>query len=537
MGAMMRAGRHASTAGVGLLALAACAPASRDADTVVYASGADLESANPLVTVHPLARQVQRYALFVTLARYDSALSPVPYFARDWRWSADRTSLTFVLHRGLAWHDGSPTTARDVAFTVDAARDPATGYPRYADLADVADVVAVDDTTARLTFARPQPRFPLVLCELPIVPAHRLAGVAHQDMRRAEFSTAPVGNGPFRFVDRVPGQRWRFARNEGFPAAMGGPPRLSRLVIAVVDEPTTKFAGLVGGDLDVAGIAPTMAPLVRQDPTLRVLDYPVLFTTALVFNVRRAPLDDPLVRRALAHAVDRDRIIAVAIAGYGSPAVGPVPPGHPVARDGPAAFDPALADSLLDAAGWRRGADGWRQRGGAPLAMTLLTVGSGDNAVEQLLQADFAARGVRLELRQREMGAFLSEARAEDKQFDLLFTGIPGDISLSYLAAMFDSRLAGGALDYAGYHDPALDAEFARARAAASDSAARAAWFAIQRHLEIAAPAVWVYHARGVQGVARRLRGVRMDLRGEMPTLADWHLGPVAPDAGVAGAP
>jgi peptide/nickel transport system substrate-binding protein len=491
---------------------------------VVYASGADLESANPLVTVHPMSRQVQRYMLFVTLARYDSTLGPEPYFATRWEWSADRTVLRLSLHHTLAWHDGTPTTAHDVVFTLETARDPATGYPRYADLADVRALAAPNDTTVEVHFARPQASFPLVLCELPIVPAHLLSGVRRADMRRAAFSTAPVGNGPFRFADRVSGQRWRFIRNDDFPAAMGGPPTLARVVIAVVDEPTTKFAGLVGGELDVAGIAPTMAPLAGEDPTLRVMDYPVLFTTALVFNVARAPVDDPLVRRALARAVDRERVIAVALAGYGTPALGPVPPGHPFAREGATTFAPAVADSLLEAAGWPRGPDGWRHRNGRPLALTVLTVGSGDNAVEQLLQADFAARGVRLEIRQREMGSFLAEARAADRQFDLLYTGIPGDISLSYLAAMFDSRQAGGALDYAGYRDATVDALFAAARRAQSDSAAREAWHAVQVELERAAPAAWLYHARGVQGVSRRLRGVRMDLRGEMPTIAAWHI-------------
>lgn len=523
MRAMMAAARWSST--VVLLTGAGCGPIARDAATVVYASGADLESANPLVTVHPLSRQVQRYVLFVTLARYDSALAPAPYYAREWRWSDDRTSLRFTLHSGLRWHDDVPTTAHDAAFTIDAARDRATGYPRYADLADVRRVEAVDDTTLTVEFARPQPRFPLVLCELPIVPRHLLATVAPTDMRRAAFATNPVGNGPFKFLERAAGQRWSFGRNPRFPAAMGGPPALERLVVAVVDEPTTKFAGLVAGDLDVAGIAPTMAPLVSEDPSLQVVDYPVLFTTALVFNVHRAPLDQRIVRQALAGAIDRERIVAAAIAGYGTPARGAVPPGHRWAANRAARQAPSTPDSLLDAAGWRRGRDGWRRRNGVPLRLTLLTVGSGDNAVEQLIQADFAARGVRLEIRQREMGSFLAEARAADKQFDLLFTGIPGDISLSYLAAMFDSRLAGGALDYAGYHTPELDSLFAAAERAQTDSATRDAWRAVQGVLDRDAPVAWVYHARGVQGVARRLRGVRMDLRGEMPTVAAWSVG------------
>ncbi|MEO7966782.1 MAG: ABC transporter substrate-binding protein, partial [Gemmatimonadaceae bacterium] len=113
----------------------ACGVPARARDIVVLASGADLESANPLVTVHPLARQVQRFALFVTLARYDSTLTPTPYFARAWTWSDDRRVLTLQLEPSLLWHDGVRTTARDVAFTLDAARDPATGYPRASDLA------------------------------------------------------------------------------------------------------------------------------------------------------------------------------------------------------------------------------------------------------------------------------------------------------------------------------------------------------------------------------------------------------------------
>src|SRR5437870_10381763 len=98
-----------------LLVLAACIAPQRVPDVAVYASGTDLESGNPLVTIHPLSRQIQRYALFVTLARYDSSLAPAPYAARSWDWSADRRTLAFHLVHGLTWHDGVPTTARDVA--------------------------------------------------------------------------------------------------------------------------------------------------------------------------------------------------------------------------------------------------------------------------------------------------------------------------------------------------------------------------------------------------------------------------------------
>lgn len=504
-------------------AVSAGCTAGMNGDTVVFASGADLESANPLVTIHPLARQVQRHALFVTLTRLDSNLVPQPYLARRWEWSNDRRRLTMHLFPSLRWHDGAPTTARDVAFTIDAARDPATGFPRAADLSVLESVIADDDSTVAMTFRSPPPGLPPILGELPIVPEHLLKDVPRGSFRRHAFATAPVGNGPFRFVRRDPGRRWIFERIDDFPDTLGGPARVRRLVIAVVDEATTKFAGLTSGDLQVAGIAPTMASLVARDPALRVLDYPVSFATAIVFNSADPPFDDVRVRRAVDAFINRQRVIDVALAGYGAPADGPVSVSHPwfQATNRPT---PTQADSLLDDAGWKSSPDGTRRRGAERLGFTLLSVGSGDNAIEQLIQADLRRHGVAVEIRQLELGAFLALARQTPKQFDALFTGIGGDLSLSHLASMFDSRLAGGALDYAGYHTAPLDSLFALIARAGTDADLANAWRSVQSELSRDVPVSWVYHARGVQGLSRRLQAVRMDLRGEMATLVEWRL-------------
>ncbi|HWB43395.1 MAG TPA: ABC transporter substrate-binding protein, partial [Gemmatimonadales bacterium] len=273
-----------------VLALPACQPeAGRRGATVLFASGADLQSINPLLTQHPLARQVQRYVLLTTLARYDSALTAEPYLARDWAWSEDRRVLTFGLHSGVRWHDGAPTTARDVAWTFDRARDPATGYPRLTDLAALEAVSAPDDSTVVFRFGRPQPRFPDVLTDLAILPAHLLDTVPAGRLRQAGWNQRPVGNGPFRFVAHEPNRRWVFAADSSFPQALGGPPRLERLIVVVVDEPTTKLAALTSGELDFAGIQPAHASFVRRDPALEVRSFPLLLTYGIVFNARRVP--------------------------------------------------------------------------------------------------------------------------------------------------------------------------------------------------------------------------------------------------------
>ncbi|MBL0173115.1 MAG: ABC transporter substrate-binding protein [Gemmatimonadaceae bacterium] len=286
---------------------------------------------------------------------------------------------------------------------------------------------------------------------------------------------------------------------------MGGPPLLSGIVVAVVDEAATKFAGLVSGDLDIAGISPTMAHLVRNDPMLTLVTPPALFSNVLAFNTTRSPFDDRRVRLAVSLAIDRRRLVQAAVAGYATPSGSAIPPGLPMSGSAPPPLDTSRADSLLEAAGWRRGARGARERDGTPLRVELLTVGSGDMAIEQLLQADLAARGIALKIRVAELTTFLSTVRAPQKMYDVALTGIPADIGLGQLVALFSSTQRGGAMDYTGFHEPALDRALQLARGA-SVTSAREQWAAVDAMLSEEAPVVWLYHARGVQGLSRRLQ-------------------------------
>jgi peptide/nickel transport system substrate-binding protein len=458
----------------------ACGPtADRRGATVLFASGADLQSINPLLTVHPLARQVQRYVLLTTLARYDSALTPRPYLARWWEWSPDRRALTFHLETAVRWHDGRPTTARDVAWTLNAARDPATGYPRSNELADLISVAIPDDSTAVLRFRNPPGRFPDVLTDLAMLPAHLLDTVPHTRLRQASWNAAPVGNGPFRFVTHEPNRRWVFAADSAFPAALGGPPRLERFIVVVVNEPTTKLAALTSGELDFAGIQPAHAEFVRRDPRLAVMTYPLLWTEGIVFNTRRPPFDRLSTRRALSDAIDRQELVDGYIYGFGTPAQGPVPPSTP-------GYLPIVP------AGHTASPSRPEQR----VSFELLTVGSGEAALEQMLQARLAPAGFDVTIRQLELSAFLSRVYGPAHEFDAAVLGIQGDLGLAYLGPL--AALAG--LDVPS--DPAL------AQHVFADSI----------------PVAFLYHSRGLQGMNRRVRGVAMDLRGELPTLQHWSV-------------
>jgi peptide/nickel transport system substrate-binding protein len=326
-------------------------------------------------------------------------------------------------------------------------------------------------------------------------------------------------------VDHRANGRWVFERDPDFPAALGRP-RIAGLVIAIVDEPATKLAALTSGELDFAGIAPQHARFVSEDRRLHVVDYPILLSYALVWNLRRPPFDDARVRRAFTMALDRNELVSAVMYGYGRVADGPVPPEHPWYERVPRMpFDPAGAGRLLDAAGWRLGADGVRTRGDTPLHFDLLTVGSGDNALEQVIQGQLARVGVAVRIRQLELASFLAVAQGPDRDWDALVTGIPGDLSLSYVAAMFDGR-NGGPLAYPGYHSPAFDRQMEAVRTATNRDALLAAWREAQRILARDLPTTWLYHARGLVGANRRVRAAPPDLRGELWDIASWDIVP-----------
>ncbi len=467
-----------------LLFAAACQPsAARRGATVLFASGADLQSINPLLTLHPLARQVQRYVLLTTLARYDGTLTARPYLARRWEWSGGGRVLTLHLEPAVRWHDGAPTTARDVKWTLDAARDPATGYPRAADLASLDSVSVLDDSTLALRFGVAPHRFPDVLTDLAILPAHLLDTVPHVRLREARWNTAPVGNGPFKFVAHEPNRRWVFASNPDFPAALGGPPALKRFIVVVVDEPTTKLAALTAGELDVAGIQPAHASFVERDPALTVVTYPLLLTYGIVLNTRRDPFKDTAARRAAEHAVDRKEIVDGYLYGFGTPATGPVPPDVPgylpvasVSGENSTTVGPPARHARFE----------------------LLTVGSGEAALEQMVQAQLGRAGFEVVIRQLELSAFLARVYGPAHDFDAAVVGIAGDVGLGYLGPL--ASLAG--------MTPPADPS------------------AVQRLFADSAPVVFLYHARGLQGMNRRVLGVTMDLRGELPTVHDWRVAP-----------
>ena len=475
--------------------------------------------------------QHEMFVNLMPLVRHDADLQYQPYLAESWEFSEDRAELTFRLRDDVYWHDGTPTTAADVAFTFERLINPEVDFPnasmwgRYETSAEV-----VDDRTVRF---RMEPHLSALdpWRAVGIMPAHLLGDVPPEELVSHPFgSQCPVGNGPFVFQERVPGERWSFAANPAFPEDLG-PAKADRLVTRIVPDQNTLMADLQSGGIDIY-----IQPLVEQiraaeaADDLEVVSGPSRSLAMIAWNTRRETLSDRRVRQAMALAVDRAQMLDVLRGGLGRRANGMVPPGgrgYDAMIEERLAFDPEGARALLSEAGWEdRDGDGVRENAsGTPLAITLSF--NSDNTerqrIVQIVQAQLTEVGVRVDLDSGEWGALVSRVFAPSRDFDGATLSWNSEFFVDD-TDLFHSERADGNLAFAGLHTPELD-RILRAIPAADDlDELDRLYGEYQEVLLEEQPFLFLYYGDRVAAVNNRVQGVSMDVRGEWATATDWWI-------------
>jgi oligopeptide transport system substrate-binding protein len=315
-------------------------------------------------------------ALFEGLCALDERTSqPVPAAAERWEVSADGLVYTFHLRPTARWSDGDPLTAHDFVASWRRALNPALAaeyayllYPlkhaaalnsgRLTDPAALG-AEALDDRTLRLTLERPTPYLPSLTAQPVWFPVNPRVLAKYGDAgRRLPAWTRPgnlVGNGPFTLVEWTPNARLVVARNAAYWDA--GAVRLERIIFFPTESPEVEERNFRAGQVHVTYSLPTakIAPYRATNPAALRLD-PFLQAIFLRFNVTRAPLHDPLVRRALSLAIDRESLATHVLRGAGTPAASFTPrdcAGYTARTTVPTDYD--AARQLLAAAGFPEG--------------------------------------------------------------------------------------------------------------------------------------------------------------------------------------
>jgi peptide/nickel transport system substrate-binding protein len=357
-------------------------------------------------------------------------------------------------------------------------------------------------------------------------------------MRTHPFGTTrPVGNGPFRFVRRVPGQEWVFEANPAYPPELGGRPTLDRLIIRAVPDATTRLTEVLTGTAQMSGVPFASVERVRGSSVARVMSYSDGTWNYISWNLRDPLFRDALVRRALTLALDRSAMAKAVTHGFaqaGRTSVTPVHWAYDSQDPGLSLpYDPELARRLLADAGWSdRNGDGTLESSdGRPFRFVLhLPTGSDeyrDAAV--IAQSHLRRVGVEVVLQPLEMNALvhLLEGRMNRqgervRSFQAVLFGWVDGPFLKDDSPYLHSRALNEPFGQAGYSNPRADRLMDTLRLVIDRGVARSLWREHQRLFLEDSPFTVLYYPEVLFAVSEQLNGVEMDRRGFLATVTRW---------------
>jgi peptide/nickel transport system substrate-binding protein len=283
--------------------------------------------------------------IFDNLLTRDTSGKIVPQIATAWRF-VDDTHVEFDIRPDVKFQDGTPLSAEDVAYSIRRIISPALKSPQLSQFDQIADAEALGPARVRLTTKTPYPVLLAQLVKLSIVPKAYVERVGDQ-----AFNLKPLGSGPYRLTGWQKGVQVRLDANESY---WRGKPPFRTAIFRAVPDVSTRVADLKTGRADLIRLVPPdEAIALRSNARLAVLAVPTERVGYLSINTLAGPTTDVRVRRAIAHAIDKQGLVDALLQGFGKPVNGVGT--EPVFGYAPDIagydYDPARARALIKEAG------------------------------------------------------------------------------------------------------------------------------------------------------------------------------------------
>ena len=451
---------------------------SPPAATLVIAVAGDPASPVPTLWRNDQGNRELSDLLFLRLADLGPGLNTideksfVPRLARRWQ-RRDALTLVFELDPRARWHDGTPVTAHDVVFTLERAKNPALSPQTSTLLRRISSVTAETEGRLVVRFSQSYPeQLYDATYHVPPLPSHLLESITAESLATSPFVSRPIGDGPYRFVRRQPGQLVELAANTEF---FLGAPRVTRVMFLTAKDPEARANLLLTGDVDAIDNIYALPNWARLEALPAFQYYPVPGPTLVYANFnQRDPADsasphpilaDPAVRRALLLALDRAEMIRAVYGPLARVPDGPLSAILNRSVDGPAPIrrDTAGARRLLASHGWLdHDGDGVLDKAGKPLAFSIMIPGvvASRVALGTQMQEAWRRLGIGAALDVVERNIYVERRNAG--RFDLELSASSQDPTPSGLVQSWTCAGIGGS-NVSHYCDPKVDSLLARA--------------------------------------------------------------------------
>lgn len=458
-----------------------------------------------------------------TLIMKDLDGNYVAGLAKSWEESEDGLTWTFELKDGVKFQNGNALDAEAVKASIERAMDPDTKAGVAGSLfSEVKEVRTPSEKTVEIRLKQPFSVFEANVAD----PRAAIVDVEAAEKMGDEFGRRPVLTGPWKVTEWSSGESIRMERNPDYSWGPGfahdGPPRIGELAFRIVTDNATRVAALQSGEIQMTDVPPVNVEQIRESGDYRLYDYlrngVGLF---MEFNVNKEPFDDPLVREAMNHAIDKEPIVEAALRGLGQPACGPLPPSiedywQGVCEYAPS-YDPEKAKSLLSEAGYEPGPDGTLRKDGKPFEFTLLVMPEDTwTQSAQLVQQQLKDIGIKMEVQSFEFGTLLEKAKAGEQQAHLMgYTYTNPDI----LYLWFHSSNIGEGLNLSHVDDPKLDAMLEKSRTAVEEDTQDETYRDIQKY--VVDESLWVplWNNEEYVATAQQLEGADISTEGYLHLL------------------
>lgn len=450
--------------------------------------------------------------IFSGLARYERDMTMTPDLAESWSVAPDGLSITFNLRRGVKWHDCTPFTSKDVEYSVMRGFGQNNGLVR-AVFSNVEAVETPDDHTAILRLKVPTPA---IMMALPVATATILPAHIYDtggNIRENPANQAPIGTGPFRFVEWRRGSSIVLERNPDYFEPER--PYLDRIVFAVIPDTQSRGAAVEAGQVDMVYHSTAAASDARRLGALPHLELSTdgyFFESTVCFmefNMAHPILGKPEVRRALAHAIDPKFVLDNVWMGFGAVATSPFHRNlvHAHTDDVPRyPLDLERAGRLLDEAGYPRGANGVR----FTMRIEFTPFGDQYQRMAQYARQQLAQIGIEAEVRSNDFAGWVRRIWT-DRDWDANMSAITNasDPTIGVQRAYWSQNIRPGTpfTNSTHYASPELDALFVAAAQEIDPEKRRAQFHEIQRILATDLPVIPLVAIDQFTIANRRVRG------------------------------
>ena len=427
---------------------AAKADAPQRGGTLTVGFASDIKTLDPVFSIEFTERQVL-YLVFDTLVKLDTDFSIRPELAKSWEIQKDGTRVVLHLREGVKFQDGTAFDAAAVKWNIDRRLDPEVKSPQKGGLESVLTSVEVVDP-ATVAFNLKQP-FPGLLGMLGQREGFMVSPTAVQKAG-ADFGSKPVGTGAFLFKEWVRGNHITVERNPDYWDREK--PYLDRVVFQDIGGSVVGVQRLVTGEVDfVSELSPQDVRQIEGRSDIRLDPDPVGRWISLQWQVDKPPFNNPALRQAIAHAIDRKRVVDILTGGKAQIAEGSTPKGlwwfDPALKSYD--YNPGKAKELLSQAGYPNGLD---------LTMAAPTV-TMFQQLDQLLQEQLKAIGINVTLEPAPVSDWYARVVQQKINFTpQRWSQRPDPDGLFYI--LFHSK---GYANSTNYKNPELDALLDKARA------------------------------------------------------------------------